>query len=207
MASHPVMQSLLYSLLFDISSTACNLGLKVVTNLLPIFAVHACEDLKRMLPQLLLILARVICWRTPLPSGDPFLPSLEGLGLAPDILKAVTDEEDEPEDDTAEDREPLQIRPDIEWQRLDIVFTLSPFPPPPQQYFAFLYYLFPCNTVRFLRLPITYLRENKVDNPFSVSWEDALDEGLIRSKTEVNGIMVMSGLCAYTSSSLCSGVM
>ncbi len=139
-----------------------------------------------MLPQLLLVLARVICWRTPPPSGDPFIPSVEGLGLAPDILKAATEEEDVPEDDPIEHSQPLQIRPDIEWERLDIVFTLSPFPPPPQQYFAFLYYLFPCNVVRFLRLPITYLNEINVDNPFTVSWEDVLDEGLIRSKCEVN---------------------
>ena len=185
MAAHPVMQSLLYSLLFDISSTACNIGLKVLTKLLPIFAVHACEHLKELLPQLLLILARVISWRTPPPSGDPFLPSVEGLGLAPDILKAVTDEESAPEIVQTEFRDPFQIRPDIEWQRLDIVFTLSPFPPPPQQYFAFLYYLFPCNVVRFLRLPVGYLSEVNADNPYGVSWDVALDEGLIRSKAEV----------------------
>ncbi|KAJ3478297.1 hypothetical protein NLI96_g9847 [Meripilus lineatus] len=184
MAAHPVMQSLLYSLLFDISSTACNIGLKVLTKLLPIFAVHACERLKELLPQLLLILARVISWRTPPPSGDPFLPSVEGLGLAPDILKAVTDEESTPNIIQTEFRDPFQIRPDIEWQRLDIVFTLSPFPPPPQQYFAFLYYLFPCNVVRFLRLPVGYLSEVNADNPYGVSWDVALDEGLIRSKAE-----------------------
>ncbi|KAG6376377.1 hypothetical protein JVT61DRAFT_2362 [Boletus reticuloceps] len=61
-ARHPLMNSLLNSLLLDNSSTTCTIGLTMLVKLLPIFAVKACEELKIFLPRLFAILARTICW-------------------------------------------------------------------------------------------------------------------------------------------------
>jgi hypothetical protein len=63
LATHPLMPSILTSLLVDNSTTACTIGLTMLTKLLPIFAVQDCGALKRMLPQLFAILARILCWR------------------------------------------------------------------------------------------------------------------------------------------------
>ncbi|KAL4253155.1 hypothetical protein ABKN59_004132 [Abortiporus biennis] len=183
MARHPIVQSLLNSLIHDNSSTAFTIGLTVFTKLLPIFAVHASEDLKQILPQLLIVLARIICWKSRTATMNSYkLPT--NLGLQPDEVKEIFEDDVSDEDDAGIGNK-LPIRPDLEWQCLDIVFAVSfSFPPSPQRFFSFLYYLFPCNVLRFLRFPILYLTEHDVENPFAVSWEEALDEDMIRSKSE-----------------------
>ena len=64
--------------------------------------------------------------------------------------------------------------------------------PSPHQYFTFLYYLFPCNVIRFLRWPVKYFQEGGLESPYTVEWEDALDEDQIKSKSEVR---VVTSLC------------
>ena len=59
-----------------------------------------------------------------------------------------------------------------------------PVPPPdPTQYFTFLYGLFPCNTIRFLRAPIDYLRKACYESPFEGDWEDMIDEIAIQTRS------------------------
>lgn len=182
MSSHMVTQSLLHSLTFDNSTTLCTVGLTLLTKLLPIFAVKACEDLKRILPWLFVVLARMICWKQRSKSTYQQLTPAD-LGLDAEIVGETVDTA---ESEFIDNRNKLPIRPDLEWDRLDLVFGAAvPIPPSPHQFFQFLYYLFPCNTLRFLRCPVTYLNENNEESPYTLSWEEALDEAMIRSKAEV----------------------
>lgn len=190
MAQHPIMQSLLHSLVLDNSSTVVSVGIRMLTKLLPIFAVHACEDLKRILPWLFVILARIICWKIRKITNVVDPQDNSELGLDPDVLRDMFEEEDETQDYIVDNRNTLPIRPDLEWERLDVVFTgINATNPPPHQFFSFLYYLFPCNVLRFLRYSVSYLTDSGVETPYTVSWEEALDEGLIRSKSEVSVIL------------------
>lgn len=177
------MQSLLYCLIFDNSATECTVGITVLTKLLPIFAVKACEDLKRLLPQLMVVLARIVCWETRASYTMPDL-ALEGLrGRDPNTLvePIVEDQRDMP---TSDSTNRLPVRPDLEWERLDQTFVGASAAPPRQQYFAYLYYLFPCNTIRFLRGAISYLVDSDLESVYTLSWEEALDEDKIRSMSE-----------------------
>ncbi|KAI0085382.1 hypothetical protein BDY19DRAFT_996910 [Irpex rosettiformis] len=82
----------------------------------------------------------------------------------------------------------LPIRTEVEWVRLEQTFTGATSPPPLQRYFTLLYYLFPCNTLRFLRLPAVYLEKSRLGSPYTSIWEEALDEDKIRSKSEDSSI-------------------
>ena len=94
---------------------------------------------------------------------------------------------DTEEDSEHEDPHSLPIREDIEWSRLKLTFDGAVSKAPSaHRYFTFLYYLFPCNTIRFLRYPVRYLNDSNLESFYAVSWEDALDEAKIRSSSEVS---------------------
>lgn len=182
LAAHPLMSSILTSLLVDNSTTACTISLTTLTKLLPIFAVKDCPTLKHMLPQLFAILARILCWcerGAPAPVHSP-------------VTQNFTSDE---EHSATEGRYLVQAiegsrvpdtNPDLQWERLELPFdSAAALGPSPQQYFTFLYYLFPCNLVAFLRDPIGYLAERNVERPYAVDWEDALDHEQIKARSEV----------------------
>ncbi|KAJ7105763.1 hypothetical protein C8R43DRAFT_1100098 [Mycena crocata] len=177
LAAHPLMGSLLNSLLVDRSSTLATIALGVLVKLLPILAVEACQDLKLILPRLLAILARVLCWRerAPLPVPAQQSPELEVPAIEFDEVEAA-----------AEDAGPtLSVREGLAWEVLELSFdTAASSAPSPRQYYTLLYYLFPCNVLRFLRSPVLYLVSNNVESPYTVDWDAALDEQKIRSKSE-----------------------
>ncbi|KAG5221175.1 heat shock protein [Salix suchowensis] len=165
------MTSLLSCLLLDKSSTVCNIALTLVVKILPIFAVHANDELENMLPSLFAILARMMSWKERPPSTNL----------------------DDPDDDFSADVEvlepsmedSLQLRADHAWQRLELSFeSTSSSPPSPRQFFTMLYYLFPCNVLLFLRKPVGHLTANSLVCPYTANWEDVLDENKIRSKSE-----------------------
>lgn len=172
-ARHPLMNSLLNSLLLDNSSTICTIGLTMFVKLLPIFAVKACEELKLLLPRLFVILARIICWEelssSVLPSTKTAEDARLGAGKQPEVYGGLA---------------ALELRPELGWERLELTLSTSSTPPL-DAYFSSLYYLFPCNLLRFVRGPAAYLRNRDYESPYIVSWEDALDEDNIRSKSEV----------------------
>jgi hypothetical protein len=175
LATHPLMSSLLYSLLLDKSSTLCTIALTIVVKLLPIFAVTACEDLKLILPRLLTILARVLCWKERAPQTSH--PS----------ENAVPEVEQELEQELNDTGPALFVRDALSWEVLQQSFdTGSSSTPSPRRYYTLLYYLFPCNVLRFLRSPVLYLVANKVESPYTVDWETALDEQKIRSKSQAS---------------------
>lgn len=169
------MNSLLNSLLLDNSSTICTIGLTMLVKLLPTFAFKACEELKIFLPRLFVILARVICWEelsnSALPStvlADDYGGQIGAGRRAEEYGGLVA----------------LELRPELGWERLELRRNTSSAPPS-DAYFSSLYYLFPCNLLRFVRGPAAYLRDRGYESPYVVGWEDALDEDNIRSKSEV----------------------
>ena len=180
MASHRLTTTILYSLLFDNSSTVAIVALTLLTKLLPIFAVKATEQLKRHVPLLVLVLARVVCWRErPVPKptkpvSDADSASESGRG---------TDEEEE---GLPEEMYTPPIHEDITWERLEQTFLAgASSAPSPHRYFTVLYYLFPCNTIRFLRYPIRYVTDIQCENPYAVGWDEVLDEPQLKSRSEV----------------------
>ncbi|EIN07442.1 hypothetical protein PUNSTDRAFT_105179 [Punctularia strigosozonata HHB-11173 SS5] len=172
LAAHPLMSSLLHTLLLDNSSTVCTMGLTLMTKLLPMFAKEASDSLKGMLPDLLSILARMLCWKHR-QVGTP--PSPESEGAEP------SDEDDDPPASQEEKRE-LFIRDDIPWKCLQA--TINTTPPSPHQFLTILYYLFPCNVIRFLRDPLPYLEQYNIKSPYTISWEEVLDEVQLKTRVE-----------------------
>ncbi|EAU88254.2 hypothetical protein CC1G_03926 [Coprinopsis cinerea okayama7 len=167
-ASHSILKSLWNCLLFDNSSTVCTAALSLVSQLLPYFAVHTKEILKSGLPQLFAIMARVVCWKE-----RP--PPLRGEG---------NDEEFEREL-YRETVRVLQPRPELGWERLEMTFRGTPSVPPSfRPYFTILFYLYPSNTLKFIRWPVQYMKDAGYPSPYTVPWEEALDEDGIRRKSE-----------------------
>ncbi|KAF9566237.1 hypothetical protein CPC08DRAFT_703975 [Agrocybe pediades] len=168
----PLMRSLLLSLFLDNSSTACTLEVTLLVKLLPYFAVNARKELKELLPKLLAILARIMCWKKRRASRD----------------KMPADEEVDVDFEKELERETnplLTISPDIGWERLEMVFNVATsFPPQSRPYFTTLYYLYPSNLLRFLRNPAQYLHDNNITSPYVESWEQALDQNEIRRRSE-----------------------
>ncbi|KAI0748197.1 hypothetical protein C8Q80DRAFT_1219448 [Daedaleopsis nitida] len=180
LASHPLMNSLLYCLIFDTSSTACTIALTILTKLLPVFAVHTCDQLKRLLPLLLVVLARLLCWKERL-SSQPMWPVFHDH----DNLEEIPPESDEEHVAKDDEISTLPMREDLEWNPLLFTFEgPQSKAPSTHRYFTFLYYLFPCNVIRFLRYPVRYLNDNELETLYAVEWENALDEVKIRSKSE-----------------------
>lgn len=180
MTSHRLTTTILHSLLFDNSSTVAVIALAVLTKLLPIFAVKATEQLKRYVPLLVLVLARVVCWRerpAPKPTKTPD-DSASEFGRASDEDEGLPEEVYMP-----------PIHEDITWERLEQTFLGgASSAPSPHRYFTMLYYLFPCNTIRFLRYPLRYVTQIQCDNPYAVGWDVVLDEPQIKSRSEVRGM-------------------
>ena len=169
----PLMEHLLLSLFLDNSSTACTLAVTLIVKLLPFFAVYAREALKEMLPRLFAILARIMCWKRRRASKG----------------RTLTDEAVDPdfEKELEQETNPiLTVSPNVQWERLDMVFNVTtPMPPSSRPFFTMLYYLYPSNVLKFLRSPVHYLNDNNIPSPYLETWEQALNEDEIRRRTEV----------------------
>lgn len=124
-----------------------------------------------MLPRLLAILGRVICWKQRTYSDDLLShePPFDAL-----------------EEEVARPTQTLQLRSDLGWPRLETTFHTHSSPPPPSPFFTVLYYLFPCNVLRWLRNPVAHLESCEMESPYTVSWSEALDERDIRDRAEVS---------------------
>ena len=142
-----------------------------IVKLLPFFAAYAREDLKAMLPALLAIFARLMCWKE----------SRASKGRDSNNIDVEFERELESEANRV-----LPISPHIKWERLDMVFNLTAASPPSARpLFTVLYYLYPANLLLFLRSPVKYLMANAVDCPYTGTWEQALDQDEIRRTSEV----------------------
>ncbi|OBZ75601.1 Tuberous sclerosis 1 [Grifola frondosa] len=137
LAAHPLMMSLLYSLIFDNSSTRANTSSGS-------------------------FLAYSLSSRGSFAGRRASRPSYIALNLTTKTQR-------------------LKSR----GERLELTFDgPTSSAPSPHRYFTFLYYLFPCNTLRFLRYPVAYLNDSELETLFTVDWDEALDVDKIRSKSE-----------------------
>ncbi|KAI5124581.1 hypothetical protein M0805_003100 [Coniferiporia weirii] len=185
--THPFMTSIFRSLEVDNSSTVCAVELSLLVKILPAAAITAYGPLKTDLPRLFGILGRVLCWKS---RGDRSAQvgevSYSDL-LDYDDQTLVTEMEGKESEDETEDfkehwQTKLNVREDLSWKRLERTFDLSTSSlPVPRQFFAFLYFIFPCNIIHFLRNPSAYLQRNGLESPWTVDWEDALDDLQIRT--------------------------
>ncbi|KAF5324565.1 hypothetical protein D9611_004265 [Ephemerocybe angulata] len=170
LASHKLMKSLANCLFLDNSSTVATSAVLLIVKFLPYFAVHARAVLQAQLPKLCAIMARIMCWkeRPPAPN-NPLAPHDE------DFERELYNESSRT----------LHPREDLNWKRLQMVFTAEHSPPPTsRQYFSILYYLYPSNVIKFIRTPALYLEENELKSPYVEDWNEAFDIHEIKRKSE-----------------------
>ncbi|CAE6436938.1 unnamed protein product [Rhizoctonia solani] len=168
----PLFSSLLFSLQVDRSTTAFSIGITSLIMLLPALAVDGPAQLNAHLPALLMILARVVCWKLR-PGGE---------------VKQSK-------------RKWWDVKDELEWKRLGTyafisldthVLTFqktlhsnqqvcSVAPSETRLYFTFMYGLYPCNTIAFLRSPVAFLRAHEHVSMFTHDWDVVLDEDEIKS--------------------------
>ncbi|KAG6865020.1 hypothetical protein C0991_005566 [Blastosporella zonata] len=172
MAHHPLTNSILRCLLLDTSSTVCTAALTLLVKLLPLYAIHARATLRSMLGRLLAVLARLICWKERPPSS----------------LREPSDEPPDLDFEQELDRERnrlIPIRPDLNWERLEVTFNATTsLPPSSRSYFTMLYYLYPSNILQFLISPAQYLINSSTRSPYTLDWPEALAEDEIRRRSE-----------------------
>ncbi|GJJ10033.1 hypothetical protein Clacol_004259 [Clathrus columnatus] len=175
-AVHPLLDSLLLSLIVDGSSTLFEVEIAILSALLPHFAVHAPDTLIRILPYCYAILARVICWKPRSYSND-FIETDTAQSDSNSSQSQVSEREMDPADTQ------VPVSKDLEWERLAATFVSSVSEPPsPLPLFNTLYGLYPCNTLAFLKDPISYITKSKLVSPFIPDWPNILDEDQIRTR-------------------------
>ena len=126
-----------------------------------------------MLPTLLAVLARIMCWKERRASKDRISSGEE--------MDVEFERELEYETNPI-----LRISPETNWDRLDMTFdSTTSTAPHSRPYFTILYYLYPSNVLRFLRGPVRYLVERDTQSPYVETWEQALDQNEIRRRSEV----------------------
>ena len=148
----------------------CTISISLIVKLLPFFAAYAREDLTAMLPTLLAILARLMCWKERHASR----------GRDSNDIDIEFERELE-----SEVNRPLLISPRIKWERLEMVFNLKVPSPLSRPLFTVLYYLYPANLLLFFRSPVKYLNDSAVESPYAETWEQVLDQDQIRRTSEV----------------------
>ncbi|PWZ02070.1 hypothetical protein BCV70DRAFT_56611 [Testicularia cyperi] len=168
---------LILSLQLDTSTTCVSLGVTALIMLIPHIPNWIANGGAGGLPTLLSIFARIVDWRRlghgwEARVGDD--PELEELRRQKD--------EEFAEMDRLGKR--LNAKPSLRWHRLESSFdTAMSTPPNAEHLFTFLYGLFPCNLIRFLRSPVDYLKKASFDSPFEGPWEEMMDEMAIQSRS------------------------
>ncbi|TFK27367.1 hypothetical protein FA15DRAFT_679018 [Coprinopsis marcescibilis] len=167
-ANHNLVNSLRKCLLLDNSATVCTAALTFLIQLLPYFAVHTKMVLRSMLPVLFAIMARLLCWKERLPP-----PPKEGYN-----------QEFEKELYTDTTRV-FHMAPGSDWERLEMSFHgTTSVPPSPRYYFTMIYYLYPSNTLKFIRAPAKYINDSNLPSPYTEPWEQVFDHDEIRRESE-----------------------
>ena len=196
--THPFMDDIFRSLEIDNSSTVCAVELTLLQKILPATVIKAYEPLKDALPRLLGILGRVLCWKTSIGQTiqADVIPYSDLLDRDDGSLVNKLEESelrDEIEDQKNSWQFRLRPREELRWQRLERTFDMSVSSMPvPQQFFALLYFLFPCNLINFLRGPISFLEERGVESPWTVDWDNALDEKQVKTVGNVGSLTPFS---------------
>jgi len=58
-------------------------------------------------------------------------------------------------------------------------------PPDPKRYFTFLYGIYPCNVITFIRHPDRYLAAHPCECPYELPWDEIIDEDELKSRSRV----------------------
>lgn len=169
--STPFVRILVLSLQLDTSKLSTALGVSALVTLIPHIPNWIANGGAGGLPALLSILARIIDWRRLGQHWEERTVALDREGIEEvESLERISRR--------------LRIRQDIHWERLDTRSdTANPSPPNAELLFMFLYGIFPCNVIRFLRAPLYYLRRAEYESPFEVDWEDIIDEEAVQQKS------------------------
>ncbi|KAG8685131.1 hypothetical protein FRC09_014943, partial [Ceratobasidium sp. 395] len=180
-ANSPLLNSLLISLQVDQSTTQFSIGITSLIMLLPALAVNAPGRLNSCVPSLLTILGRVVCWK--IRDSEPQDVSAES-----------------PKQTTAPRQKGWKVREDLGWKQLDNSSESSVAPNETRLYFTFMYGLYPCNTVLFLRGPVAFLRQRNYESVFTKDWDVVLDEDEIKSSSQslLRGHVVHSSIVSDT---------
>ena len=168
---------LILSLQLDTSTTCVSLGVTAFIMLIPHIPNWIANGGAGGLPTLLSIFARIVDWRR---LGHGW----EGrVGDDPELAE-LRREKDEEFTEIHRLGKRLNIKPSLRWNRLESTFdTTMSAPPNAEHLFTFLYGLFPCNIIRFLRSPVDYLRKASFDSPFEGPWEDMMDEIAVQNRS------------------------
>jgi hypothetical protein len=171
--STPFVRILILSLQLDTSETCASLGAFALATLIPHIPNWIANGGAGGLPALLSILARIIDWRKLGPQWE-------------ERTDALTDADGEAIEEWSQVgrlSKRLHVRPEIEWKQLDTSFdTVMPTAPNAERLFTFLYGIFPCNVIRFLRAPVDYLRKAEYETPFVDEWSEIIDEIAVQNK-------------------------
>lgn len=170
--------------------------------LLPVAAIKSYPELVKLLPRLFAILGRLLCWQprriAKVEENVAYSDLLDSddKALLADLEKQELSDEMEFIKETHNVK--LVIREELHWKTLERTFDISTSSTPvARPYFAFLYYLFPCNLIHFLRKAPTYLEEKGEESPWTAGWEDVLDDLRVRIAGAVRTILLF--LCQLTS--------
>ena len=63
--------------------------------------------------------------------------------------------------------------------------SIPSLPPDPRRYFTFLYGVFPCNVIAFIRHPDRYLAAHPCESPYELPWDEVIDEDELKSRSRV----------------------
>ncbi len=167
---------LILSLQLDTSTTCVSLGVTALIMLIPHIPNWIANGGAGGLPTLLSIFARIVDWRR---LGNGWETRI---GDDPELAELRREKDEEfAEMDRLGKR--LNIKPALRWNRLESSFdTTMSSPPNAEHLFTFLYGLFPCNIIRFLRSPVDYLRKASFDSPFEGPWEEMMDEVAVQTR-------------------------
>ncbi|MCO5565881.1 hypothetical protein L7F22_019556 [Adiantum nelumboides] len=172
--STPFVRFLLMSLQLDTSKTAAALGAFALSTLIPHIPNWIANGGAGGLPALLSILARIVDWRKLGPKWE-------------DRENALLDNEGKEMEEWAQVQRisrRLNVRSDIQWKRLGTDSdNIAPAAPDAERLFTFLYGIFPCNVIRFLRAPVDYLRKAEYETPFEADWDDIIDEIAVQNSS------------------------
>lgn len=170
----PFVRFLLMSLQLDTSKTAAALGAFALSTLIPHIPNWIANGGAGGLPALLSVLARIVDWRKLGPKWE-------------DRENALVDDEGKEMEEWAQVQRisrRLNVRSDIQWKRLGTDSdNIAPGAPDAEKLFTFLYGIFPCNVIRFLRAPVDYLRKAEYESPFQADWDDIIDEIAVQNSS------------------------
>lgn len=201
--AHAFMDSMLRSLEIDNSASVCAVELSILVKVIPALTIRAYDPFKDIMARLFAVLGRVLCWKARTRrSPDIRVPYSDLLDYNDEALVSELERkeaEEELEDFQESWQVKLKIREDLQWKRLERTFDMSTSSnPSPRHFFAMLYFIFPCNVIRFLRNPSSYLMEKNVESPWTVGWDEALDDSQIRSAATVRLILHSFLVCSLT---------